>query len=99
MLKRLPMPKVRLYNIFRNRVGKPEVEMPAEEGMTLDGLLDALEAKTPGFRKLVLNDDGERPREGVAVMINGKTVLARNPLGTRIGPEDEVTFVPAIAGG
>lgn len=93
------MPRVKLYNIFRNCVRKPQLDVPAEGAVTLDELLNALEAKAPGFRKMVLNDSGERPREGVAVMINGRTVLAADPLRTLIRPEDEVTFVPAIAGG
>lgn len=93
------MPKVNLYNIFRNRVGKPEIEVGPEEAGSLDELLDALEARAPGFRALVLGDGGDRPRKGVAVMINGKTLVGRDPLATPLKPDDTVTFVPAISGG
>ncbi len=93
------MPNVKLYNIFRNRVGKPELELAPEEAGNLEQLLDALEARTPGFRALVLGDGCDRPRKGVAVMINGKTLVGRDPLATPIKPDDTVTFVPAISGG
>ena len=93
------MPKVRLYNIFRNRVGKPELDVPAEEAGTVGQLLDALDGRAPGFRKLVLGDEGDRPRSGVAVMVNGRTIVAPDPLSTPISPDDVVTFVPAISGG
>jgi MoaD family protein len=93
------MPRVKLYNIFRNRIGKPELELPADGPMTLDALLDVLEARAEGFRTLVLGENGRRPREGVAVMVNGRAVLAADALQTPIRPTDEVTFVPAISGG
>lgn len=93
------MPRVKLYNVFRNRVGKAELEVPNEHPMTIDELLDEISARAPGFRGLVLGGNSDRPRPGVAVMINGRTIVAPGPLATPVSPEDVVTFVPAICGG
>src|SRR5205823_314235 len=58
-------------------------------------LIEALEKQFPGVRARLCQDDGLRP--GLAVIVDGQ--VGRHGLLETIGPDSEVHFLPAIAGG
>ncbi len=69
-----------------------------EAGATLRELVERLESRFPGIKeRLVDADDPDRLPPGLSAIVDGEaTVLGlRQPLG----PESEVHFLPAIAGG
>ncbi|MCG6920011.1 MAG: molybdopterin-synthase adenylyltransferase MoeB [Acidobacteria bacterium] len=68
------------------------------DGQTVSRLLDALLADSPGLRPHLLGEDG-RLRNFVNVFVNGDDVRALEGLDTPVRDGDEVTIVPAIAGG
>jgi 8-oxo-dGTP pyrophosphatase MutT (NUDIX family) len=72
--------------------GVSRLELP---GATLDELLKAIDAECPGFYARVVNEG--RVRGELAVVIDGEA--ANYPLYEPIGPNAEVTIVPAIGGG
>jgi sulfur-carrier protein len=65
------------------------------EGSTLREVIQNLDALYPGLQARLL--EGERVRPGMAVFING--TQAAPQLSTRVPPNAEIYFAPAIAGG
>lgn len=64
-------------------------------GQTVAEVIDHLERRFPGVRSRLI--DGDRLKPGMSVSI-GTKVSARG-LSSKVGPEDEVHFLPAIGGG
>jgi sulfur-carrier protein len=68
------------------------------DALDLAGLLEALEAKHPGFKARLLDSDGAL-RSYVRIFVNKEDVRALAGLSTGLTSGDEVAIVPAIAGG
>ena len=62
------------------------------------GLLDALEAHYGGLKGLVRNERGE-VHSHVNVYVNNEAIDALQGLGTPLRDGDEVSIIPALAGG
>ena len=58
----------------------------------------ALEGEFPGMRERLLDDGGEL-RRFVNIYVNGEDVRFLNGLTTAVKDGDEVSIVPAVAGG
>lgn len=65
------------------------------EGATVREVIDSLEATYPGIRERLVEEGRVRPEIAVAV----DSEITTEGLRARVGPESEVTFLPAIAGG
>ena len=89
VLIRIPTPLRRLTS------GKDKVELEASQ---LDRLIDALESEFPGFRERLVDENGEL-RYFVNIYLNGEDVRFLQGLGTSTKTGDEVSIVPAVAGG
>ena len=74
---------------------KDVVETPPGD---VRGVLDALEAAHGGLRGLVRDDAGE-VHQHVNVYVNSEAIEALQGLGTAVKDGDEVTIIPAMAGG
>lgn len=68
------------------------------EASTLKECLDELETRFPGFKERVLNPQGQI-QEYISIYVNGEDVRFLQDLSTPLKPGDEVSIVPAIAGG
>jgi molybdopterin/thiamine biosynthesis adenylyltransferase/rhodanese-related sulfurtransferase/molybdopterin converting factor small subunit len=68
------------------------------DGDRVSGLLEALIADSPDLRPHLLGEDGQL-RNFVNVFVNGDDVRSLEGLETPLSNGDEVTIVPAIAGG
>ncbi len=64
-------------------------------GQTVADVVDELERQFPGVRSRLV--EGDRLKPGLSVGI-GTRVSARG-LSSKVGPDDEVHFLPAIGGG
>ena len=64
-------------------------------GATLGEVLRAVEERCPGFYERVVEGGRVRPEIAVAIRGNADAYGLQEP----IGPDDEVTLVPAIGGG
>jgi molybdopterin synthase sulfur carrier subunit len=64
-------------------------------GATLSEIVDNLESRFPGIKSRLAQ--GDRLRPGLALFVNGDN--APSYLTTRIPPEAEIYFAPAISGG
>ena len=67
-------------------------------GSRLIDCIEALEAQYPGLKDR-LCDEGGDIRRFVNVFINGEDVRFLQGLDTPLKPGDEVSIVPAVAGG
>ncbi len=87
------MAKVWIPALLRGMTGgQSEIELPGE---TVRALIDALEARYPGIRERLMEDDRLRPN--IAVVVDG--VRSRQGLRQPVSEQSEVHFVPAISGG
>jgi molybdopterin synthase sulfur carrier subunit len=68
------------------------------EPATLNNVLDDLEDRYPGMKGRLRDETGEL-RRFVNVYVNGEDVRFLQGLATRIAAGDELSIVPAVAGG
>lgn len=91
------MIKVQIPTPLRRATGgAAEVEMPPAADVR--ALLDALEARHAGIRERIIDERGEI-RRFVNIFVNGDDVRFADGLATALKDGDEVSIVPAIAGG
>lgn len=87
---------VRIPQPLRNLTGnQPTV---TGEGATLASLVANLEGAYPGIKDRMLDDAGQI-RRFVNIYVNGDDVRFMDGLGTPLRDGDEVSIVPAVAGG
>ncbi len=86
---RIPAPLRRVTN------GLDKVEV---EGATLSDTLNALDSQFPGIKERLLDETGDL-RHFVNVYVNGEDVRFLQGLDTSTNAGDEVSIVPAVAGG
>lgn len=86
---RIPTPLRRVTN------GVDKVDA---EGDTLDQIIDSLDSQYPGLKGRLCDEDGEL-RNFVNVYVNGEDVRFMQGLATATKSGDEVSIVPAVAGG
>ncbi len=81
---------------FRGATGnQAKVEVEARD---IRGLLDAIETRYPGLRGLVRGEGGE-VHHHVNIYVNNEGIEALQGLGTPLKAGDEITIIPAMAGG
>ena len=68
------------------------------EGETLTQVIDNLESQYTGIRERLCDESGNL-RHFVNIYVNGEDVRFLEGLGTAISSGDEVSIVPAVAGG
>jgi molybdopterin synthase sulfur carrier subunit len=64
----------------------------------LSQMIDRLESDYPGFKERLLDEEGEL-RYFVNIYVNGEDIRFDDGLNTAIKSGDEVSIVPAVAGG
>lgn len=87
---------VRIPTILRPYTGGEKLVQG--EGDTLAALIDDLDGKHPGLRGRLLTDEGALHRF-VNVYVNDEDVRFTGALDTALKSGDEVTVLPAVAGG
>jgi molybdopterin converting factor small subunit len=79
----------------RATAGEARVDVDAAD---VKALLDGLEARFEGLRGL-LRDEGGQVHHHVNLYVNGEEIGALQGQATRLEPGDEVSIIPALAGG
>lgn len=87
---------VRIPQPLRNLTGNQSTV--SAEGPHLLGVVEHLEANHPGIRERILDEAGNI-RRFVNIYINGDDVRFMDGLKTALKDGDEVSIVPAVAGG
>jgi molybdopterin synthase sulfur carrier subunit len=86
---RIPTPLRKLTN---------ELDVVTSDGGTLLACIDSLEQQYPGLKERLCDEGGEL-RRFVNVYVNGEDVRFQAGLETSLKAGDEVSIVPAVAGG
>ncbi len=86
---RIPSPLRRYTN------SQSKVEL---SGATIQQLIDNLEAEFPGVKSRLCDDNGQIKRY-VNVFINGEEIRTLQGADTPVADKDEVSIIPAMAGG
>jgi molybdopterin synthase sulfur carrier subunit len=68
------------------------------EAGDLGAAIDALDRRYPGFKDRLLDDRGQL-RQFVNVYLNDEDVRLGAGLKAKVSEEDEISIVPAVAGG
>ena len=89
VMVRIPTPLRRLTN------GQDKVSV---DGSSLNDVIASLEADFPGIKARICDDQGEI-RNFVNVYVNGEDVRFMDGLNTSTAAGDEISVVPAVAGG
>jgi sulfur-carrier protein len=87
---------VRIPTPLRRFTGGAEEVSAA--GATVAALVEDLERNHPGLKERIC-DEGGKVRRFVNIFVNGDDIRFLNNLETVIKAGDEVSIVPAIAGG
>lgn len=74
------------------------LDIVAMEGGTLGECIDGLEAAYPGLKDRICDETGEI-RRFVNIYVNGEDVRFLDGLASTLKQGDEVSIVPAVAGG
>jgi molybdopterin converting factor small subunit len=89
------MPEVHIPSRYRVPTrGEGRIEVDAE---SVRGCIDAVEARYPGFRELILNARGEL-HPFSKLFVNGEP-LERNALDTPVSADDVIAVLAPTAGG
>ena len=86
---RIPMPLRKLTN---------DVDIVTIDVATLRDAVDRLETDYPGIKERIVDEAGEI-RRFVNIYINGEDVRFLDNLSSPLKEKDEVSIVPAVAGG
>jgi len=88
-LIRIPGPLRRLSE------GESVVEVQAAD---LRSAIEQLDSRYPGFRDRLLDPEG-KPRQFVNIYLNDEDVRLGDGLDAKVADKDEISIVPAVAGG
>jgi molybdopterin synthase sulfur carrier subunit len=90
------MIQVRIPTPLRKFTGGSEAV--EAEGSTVTALVADLDRRYPGIRERICDDSGQ-VRRFVNMFVNGEDIRFLQHLDTPVKDGDEVSIVPAIAGG
>jgi molybdopterin synthase sulfur carrier subunit len=88
--------KVRIPTPLRKLTQEKDIVQGS--GDTLAEMIETLEREFPGIKERLCDETGEL-RRFVNVYVNGEDVRFQDGLGTKLTGDDEVSIVPAVAGG
>ena len=88
---------VRIPAPLRKVTGEREV-VTADDGGSLLETINRLDQEYPGWKERICDESGEL-RRFVNIYINGEDVRYLTGLQTTVKAGDEVSIVPAVAGG
>lgn len=88
------MPRLFIPPAMRDLVPGQEA-IRADDG-TVRAVIDQLDSQYPGLKSRLVDDNGKL-RAGISVSVNG--AIASLGLRQSVSGDDEVHFLPAIAGG
>lgn len=90
------MPSVRIPTPLRKLTN--DLELVSAAGATVGELLDNLDKAFPGLRERICDEEGN-VRRFVNIFVNDEDIRFLEDRATPVKDTDEVSIVPAIAGG
>ncbi|GAB4011955.1 MoaD/ThiS family protein [Nocardioides ultimimeridianus] len=91
--------EVKIPTILRTYTGGEKAV--SADGTTLSALIDALEADHPGIKDRLIDvkESGPDLRRFVNIYVNDEDVRFLGSLDAKLNDGDEITILPAVAGG
>ena len=68
------------------------------DGTTVEQIVESLESAYPGMRERLIEDNGDL-RHFVNIYLNGEDIRYIDGLKSSVSDNDELSIVPAVAGG
>lgn len=91
--------KVNFYATLRPIVGQKTVELPIEDGATVQDVLEIIVEKYPDMRPELMDENGQLLGH-VHLFINGRDApYLEKMMETKIKPTDKIDVFPAVGGG
>ena len=90
------MPSVRIPTPLRKLTN--EIEVVQAAGSNIGEVLDSLEQAFPGLKERICDDAGN-VRRFVNIFVNDEDIRFLEENATPVNEADEISIVPAIAGG
>lgn len=90
------MPKVRIPAPLRKLTG--ELELIDASGSTISEVLANIEKAFPGLKERICDESGQI-RRFVNIFVNDEDIRFLEEISTPVKDSDEISIVPAIAGG
>lgn len=90
------MPSVRIPTPLRKLTN--ELEVVSTAGETIGEILQNLDSAFPGLRERICDDEGN-VRRFVNIFVNDEDIRFLEDQKTAVKETDEISIVPAIAGG
>ncbi len=90
------MPNIRIPTPLRKLTGDQEVVVA--EGATVGELIEHLERSYPGLKERLCDEEGN-VRRFINVYLNDEDIRFLEEQATPVKETDEISIVPAIAGG
>ena len=91
---RVPAP---LRNIT-NGNNKIEIDLGNIDGNRIMTIMEYVDNQFPGFKEKIFDSSGNL-RQFINIFINGEDSRYLEGINTKINPGDEISIVPAVAGG
>lgn len=91
--------KVNFYATLRPIVGQKTVELPINDGATMQDVLEIIVEHYPAMRRELMDEDGQLLGH-VHLFLNGRDApYLENMMDTKIKPTDKIDVFPAVGGG
>jgi molybdopterin synthase sulfur carrier subunit len=90
------MAKIRIPSPLRKLTNNAEIV--TADAASLAAAIDVLEGAYPGLKERICDESGQI-RRFVNVYVNGEDVRFLDNMATPLADKDEVSIVPAVAGG
>lgn len=91
--------KISFLSLLKDRIGTKELDMDLEDESTIKDLFSKLfEKYGEDIKKLLIKKTGDL-NDHVFILLNEKNIRSLNKLDTKIHNNDEIIFLPLIAGG
>ncbi len=91
--------KISFLSLLKDRIGVKELNMDLEDNSTINDVFAKLFEKFGEDIKTVLVKKTGALNDHVVIMLNEKNIRSLDELNTKIQNKDEITMLPAIAGG
>jgi len=91
--------KISFLSLLKDRIGVKELNMDLEDNSTINDVFAKLFEKFGEDIKTVLVKKTGDLNDHVIIMLNEKNIRSLDELNTKIQNKDEITMLPAIAGG
>jgi molybdopterin synthase sulfur carrier subunit len=91
--------KIVFLSLLTDITNVEELSLPIEDGVNIRTILEKLTVKFGSKFEEVIFKSSQDLSKYVIITINGKDIRTLDGLNTKVQINDEISFIPAIAGG